>query len=170
LITITGGKWTTYRKMAEDSVNKAIETGGLKPVSCNTMHIPIHGMKVTSSNDLSVYGTDEENIKSLIKQTPLLATKLVEHLPYTKAEVVWVVRNEMARTIEDVLARRLRVLFLDAAAAIEAAPHVAALMAEELGYGESWIRTQIEDFTVLANRYLLSPLLAPVNVHSAELV
>ncbi len=170
LITITGGKWTTYRKMGEETVNKAIETGGLKAAACNTKNIRIHGCTSPSKTHMAVYGTDEININQLIQESPALNQKLVDHLPHTEAEVVWVVRHEMARTVEDVLARRLRMLFLDAHAALEAAPRVARLMAAELQKDESWINTQIDNFTRLANRYMLVPngkvntVGAPVNL------
>lgn len=156
LITITGGKWTTYRKMAEETVDKAVEAGGLRPASCNTKNIRIHGcVEVNAEDSLSVYGSDAPEISALMKSLPSLSNKLVEGQPYTEVEVIWAVRNEMARTVEDVLARRLRLLFLDAKAAIAAAPRVAELMAKELRYPDAWKIAQIEDFTALAGHYLL---------------
>jgi glycerol-3-phosphate dehydrogenase len=157
LITITGGKWTTYRKMAEDTVNKAIETAGLKYIPCKTKHLPVHGSsKDGDPNDhLFIYGTDAAGIRSLINENPSLNTKLIERLPYTCAEVVWAVRHEMARTVEDVLARRLRLLFLDAKAALQVAPKTAEIMAAELGRDENWQKKQISEFGTLANNYLL---------------
>jgi glycerol-3-phosphate dehydrogenase len=108
---------------------------------------------------LSVYGSDQQYIKALIKENPSLGTLLSDNLPYTEAEVTWAVRNEMARTVEDVLARRLRLLFLDAKAAMSIAPKVASIMATELGYDDHWEKEQVNIFTVLANRYLLeSPI------------
>ncbi|MEO6327746.1 MAG: glycerol-3-phosphate dehydrogenase/oxidase [Ginsengibacter sp.] len=155
LVTITGGKWTTYRKMAEETMDAAIKAGNLKPVICLTKNIKIHGCSNTESkNHLSIYGSDEENIKQLIKENPFFGNKLIDKLPYTVAEVIWAVRNEMARTIEDVLARRIRILFLDAKAAIEAAPEVAEIMAEELNYNEDWKTSQLNDFRILAEGYL----------------
>ncbi|MEJ7767053.1 MAG: glycerol-3-phosphate dehydrogenase/oxidase [Chitinophagaceae bacterium] len=158
LITITGGKWTTYRKMAEETVNKAIETGGLPAVACNTRNIKIHGcIAMPADQQFSIYGTDAEEIIQLIKQSPALGKSLVDGLPYTEAEVLWATRNEMARTVEDILARRLRMLFLDARAAITASTRVAELMAAELGYDKAWEEDQVKDFTKLANPYLLVP-------------
>ena len=117
LVTITGGKWTTYRKMAEETVNKAIEAGALPKRKSSTRDLKIHGSGNTSSKTfLAIYGTDENNIKALISNQPSLARKLHENFPYTEAQVIWAVRQEMARTVEDVLARRLRLLFLDAKA------------------------------------------------------
>lgn len=157
LVTITGGKWTTYRKMAAHTLDAAVKTGGLKPAVCQTKNIKIHGCCTTDSKThLSIYGTDEEAIRQLINENPLLRNKLIETLPYTRAEVIWAVRYEMARTIEDVLGRRIRILFLDAKAAIEAAPKVATIMAEELKYDEEWKRAQLVDFIRLANGYLIN--------------
>ncbi len=158
LITIIGGKWTTYRKMAEDTINAAIKIGGLLIKNCITKDLKIYGYtKEDSKNYLCIYGTDEENIRALIDKNSHLAKKLIAHLPYTIAEVIWAVKNEMARTVEDVLARRLRILFLDAKAAINVAPQVAAIVASELNYDKSWEDSQINSFVKLANDYLLSP-------------
>jgi glycerol-3-phosphate dehydrogenase len=156
LITITGGKWTTYRKMAEETVNKAIEVGKLSSVDCSTKEIAIHGCTTTAVKGyLSVYGTDAEKIQHLIREQPVLAEQLTDEFPYTAAEVVWAARNEMARTIEDVLARRMRMLFLNAKAALKAAPRVASLLASELNYDQSWEQSQLKEFNDLANQYLL---------------
>jgi glycerol-3-phosphate dehydrogenase len=158
LITITGGKWTTYRKMAEATVNKAIEITDLKKVSSKTKDLPIHGSEKNTGNhdyDFSIYGSDYSGILLLMTEDPSLNNKLVDGFPYMRAEVIWAVRNEMARTVEDVLARRLRLLFLDAKAAVLAAPKVAELMAKELGKNEEWKYKQLEDFYSLSKNYLL---------------
>ncbi len=158
LITITGGKWTTYRKMAELTVNKAIEISGLEKVACKTSALPLHGAEKTNGNDeykFSLYGTDYEKILALIQEDASFNNKIIDDFPYIKAEVIWSVRNEMARTVEDILARRLRLLFLDAKAAIKAAPVVADLMAKELGKDEHWKYDQLENFNALAKNYLL---------------
>jgi glycerol-3-phosphate dehydrogenase len=156
LLTITGGKWTTYRKMAEETVNKAIKVCNLPKQICKTKNIKIHGYtELPSGSYLSVYGSDENNIRQLVIADPSLANKLCDQLPYTRAEVVWAVRNEMARTIEDVLARRIRILFFDTRAAISAAPVVAELIAKELNRDEAWKKTQLVDFFNLAKEYLL---------------
>lgn len=158
LITITGGKWTTYRKMAEETVNKASEVGSLPAAACCTRQTRIHGCtEQTTDSHLATYGTDSIKILELLRNYPTLKTKLLDHFPYTEAEVVWAVRAEMARTVEDVLARRLRLLFLDAKAALQVAPRVAALMAEELGCNDQWIEEQVKEFSKLANLYLLDP-------------
>jgi glycerol-3-phosphate dehydrogenase len=157
LITITGGKWTTYRRMAQDTVDKAIETARLDPRKCITTNLPIHGNKsdVDRNDHLYVYGSDRDALLGLIKENPEWAEKLNPLLDYIKAEVVWAVRYEMARTVEDVLARRIRVLFLDAKAAMEMTPGVAALMAIELKKDQNWELSQVEEFIKLAKGYLL---------------
>ena len=159
LITITGGKWTTYRDMAEDVMNKAIVVGDLDKKECVTRNLKIHGYmeNVDRSNVGYVYGSDYEKIKKLESENPELAEKLHGRFDYTAAEVVWAVREEMALTVEDVLSRRLRATFLDARAAIDIAPKVASIMAKERGKDSNWERQQIEDFTNLAQHYLLVP-------------
>ncbi|MFD2863815.1 glycerol-3-phosphate dehydrogenase/oxidase [Mucilaginibacter antarcticus] len=156
LITITGGKWTTYRKMAEDVIDKVITTVGLAPRPCVTRNLQIHGCVNQPVDDhLSVFGADAALIRAMIIDRPELDEKLDEALPYLRAEVVWAVKNEMARTVEDVLARRLRILFLDARAAMKLAPKVAELMADELGYDIKWREDQTDFFIALANQYLI---------------
>ena len=157
LITITGGKWTTYRRMAEDTINKAILIGKLPNVSCKTALLQIRGSKEAPHNThhLNIYGSDQDSIQKLIIETPELGEKLHFRLPYTKAEIVWAIRNEMARTIDDILARRVRALFLDAKAAIEVAPLVASMLAKELGKDKLWQQQQIKEFTAIASHYIL---------------
>ena len=156
LITITGGKWTTYRKMAEDTVDQAIRTAGLRSVPCVTARLKIHGHATNGKSDdhLSVYGSDAAQIRALTQSRPELSHKLHEDFAYTAAEVVWAVHHEMARTVEDVLARRLRILFLNARVAVQMAPGVAGIVASELGRNYRWQEDQIREFTSLASRYL----------------
>jgi glycerol-3-phosphate dehydrogenase len=156
LLTIVGGKWTTYRHMAEDCVNHAITLGELSDVPSNTHNLKIHGYKEEESlTSLGVYGSDAEAILALAAADPRLAQHLHPALPYIAAEVVWGVREEMARTVDDVLSRRTRALFLNARAAIEMAPAVASLMAAELGQDQAWIDDQLRQFRELAQKYLL---------------
>lgn len=156
LITITGGKWTTYRKMAQDTVEEAINVGHLDKKPCVTQSLKIHGHKKTKkqASHLSLYGSDALLIQRLAAEVPELGQKLHDEFPNIKAEVIWAVRHEMAMTIEDVLARRLRILFLNALVAIEMAPVVAHLMAVELNYDEAWETAQIKGFKELALNYL----------------
>ncbi|MEC5165750.1 glycerol-3-phosphate dehydrogenase [Flavobacterium sp. PL11] len=159
LITITGGKWTTYRKIAEDIIDKAIRVRKLPKKECKTEHIAIHGNKITNARDrknhLYIYGTDISKIVELQNQEPELKEKLHPDYDYTMAEVAWAIRHEMARTIDDVLARRVRLLFLDARAAIASCEKVAQLLAKELGHDKTWTQNQIADFKTLANGFLL---------------
>ena len=157
LLTIVGGKWTTYRHMAEDCVNHAITLGELNDVPSGTHSLKIHGYKqdVDSLNSLGVYGSDAEKILALATADKRLGQRLHPDLPYIAAEVIWAVREEMARTVDDVLSRRTRALFLNARAAIEMAPAVARLMAKELGAGQDWIDQQLQQFHDLARKYLL---------------
>ncbi|MCB0451075.1 MAG: glycerol-3-phosphate dehydrogenase/oxidase [Confluentibacter sp.] len=157
LISIIGGKWTTYRRMAQDTLNRAIDLGKLPQASCKTKSLLIHGNngKLDDTNHLYIYGTDKKFIEQLILDSPELSEKLHPRLEFVKAEVVWAIRNEMARTIEDVLARRVRVLFLDSKAAIEISPLVATLLAKELNKNEQWRTQQISDFIKIAKQYVL---------------
>ncbi len=157
LVTIIGGKWTTYRAMGEDVINKAAILGGLEEKKCVTEHMPIHGYikNVKRENHMYVYGADIPELNQLISQNPKLGEKLHPDLPYLKAEVIWAVRKEMARTVDDVLSRRLRALFLDAKASIEMAPEVAELMAKEMEKKYSWTKSQITEFTKNAKGYTL---------------
>lgn len=162
LITITGGKWTTYRKIAEDIIDEAITVHHLEKKACKTEHISIHGNKKTNSldreNHLYIYGTDIPQIIELQNTQTELNEKLHPNYNYTMAEVAWAIRYEMARTVDDVLARRVRLLFLDARAAIASCEKVANLLAKELGHDEIWIRNQILEFNTIAQGFLLKEL------------
>lgn len=158
LVTITGGKWTTFRKMAEDTIDLAIKIGQLSSQPCPTKHFPIHGYSINTGDHswLRWYGSDVVPIKAMMKNEPELYELIHPKYPFTKAAVAWAVRQEMARTVEDVLARRIRILFLDAKAAIEMAPIVAAVMSKELKQDEAWVKKQITEFEKVAKGYLLS--------------
>jgi glycerol-3-phosphate dehydrogenase len=157
LITITGGKWTTYRRMAQDTINKVIALGKLPREKCQTKHLSIHGADGSADDDdhLYIYGTDQRAIEELIKGSPELGEKLHPRLEFLKVEVVWAVKNEMALSVEDVLARRVRILFLDAKASQDVAPQVAEILAEYLDKDEAWKQSQIEEFTQLADQYII---------------
>jgi glycerol-3-phosphate dehydrogenase len=142
LITLTGGKWTTYRNMAEDAVNRAIRTGGLPERKC-----------VTKS--LEIKDRSDAELAGIISERPFLAEKIHEDFSYRKVEIVSAVRYEMARTVEDVLARRTRILFLDAVAAKSVARETAEIIAAELGRDAEWIDKQVTEFVELAGRYLI---------------
>ncbi|WP_426329310.1 glycerol-3-phosphate dehydrogenase/oxidase [Pedobacter sp. R-06] len=155
LITITGGKWTTYRRMAEETVDLAITHAGLEPKACVTQNLSIHGSLTTATDShLAIYGSDRSKIEALIAQDPSLGNKLIPTFPYTEAEVLWSARNEMAETVEDILSRRLRILFINAQAAKDMAPRVASLLAKELSADKNWEINQIETFNKLADGYV----------------
>jgi glycerol-3-phosphate dehydrogenase len=156
LVTIAGGKWTTYRKMAEDVINKAISVARLPYRACVTTTLHLHGHEkgVDLAKHWSLYGTDAKEIKKLIRKNKKLGEFIAPHYPYLAAEVVWAARNEMARSVEDVLARRTRILFLDAKAAIAAAPFVAQILAKELKKSAAWQEKQVREFKRVARNYL----------------
>ena len=157
LITITGGKWTTYRKMAEDTVNAGIRARKLPFRPCRTKDIKIHGYLENPDRDdrMYIYGSDLLEILKLQKENPAWSEKLEAGSDFTAGEVIWAVRKEMARTVDDVLARRVRVLYLDARKSIALAPRVAEIMAAELGRDREWVRNQVEEFTELARGYVM---------------
>jgi len=157
LLTICGGKWTTYRHMAEDCVNQAAMLARLPENPCVTGDLHLHGFhtNATKFGPLRVYGSDAPAIQELMRAEPALAEPLDKALPYTGAEVVWAARRELACTIEDVLARRTRALFLNAKAAIRMAPRVAELMAREFGRDDAWITAQVRQFKKVAKNYTI---------------
>lgn len=158
LITIIGGKWTTYRKMAQDTLDLAIRYMHIPTKECVTEAFMIHGNKKDPdfSDPLYVYGTDADEIRKLITSSSAMSEKLHPAYAYTVGEVTWLIRNEMPRTLEDVLARRLRILFLDARAAMAMAPRVARVLAEERGKDTAWASAQLEAFNKVASNYILN--------------
>jgi glycerol-3-phosphate dehydrogenase len=158
LVTICGGKWTTYRHMAEDCVDQAATLAQLAERPCATRQLRIHGFHDSAKQfgPLAVYGADALKIQQFIAGDARLGERLHRSLPYVKAEVIWAAREEMARTVEDVLARRTRALFLNAWAALEMAPAVAQLMASELGWDEAVLQKQLAEFRTVAANYVLS--------------
>ncbi len=158
LITVAGGKWTTYRRMGQDAIDRVCAVAALPKSPSRTLEMKLHGwVNIPAANAPEwerVYGSDLPAIQSLSSNDPRLEELLHPRLPYRKREVVWAARNEMARTVEDVLARRTRALFLDARAAIEAAPAVACLLAGELAKCDSWRDQQVATFVQAARGYL----------------
>lgn len=161
LVTITGGKWTTYRKMAADTLDQAAIVAGLDERPCVTAALRLHGSEESTGQGFSsthphwaAYGTEAPALKAAASKDPAYNELLHPALPYIGVEVVWAARHEMARTVEDVLARRTRSLLLDARASMEAAPKVAGWLARELARDEKWEREQIESYRELAAKYL----------------
>lgn len=158
LVTITGGKWTTYRQMAEETVDIALKTNKLPFRKCNTRNLRIHGyMENPDRNHWKyIYGSDQEEIKKLESENPDFARKLHADYDFTAGEVVWAVRKEMARTVDDVLARRVRALYIDALASMAMAPLVASVIAAELKKDTEWENRQVKDYIEMAKGYILS--------------
>jgi glycerol-3-phosphate dehydrogenase len=158
LLTTTGGKWTTYRNMAEHAVDQAADYARLDERPCVTRSLNVHGFHSNADRfgALSMYGSDALAIQALMHTTPSLSDPLHPQLPYTGAEVVWATRHEMARTVEDVLARRTRALFLNARAAAAMASEVGRLMARELGWDAPQQAAQVAAFVELAKGYQVS--------------
>jgi glycerol-3-phosphate dehydrogenase len=152
LVSIAGGKWTTYRNMAHDCVDQAATLADLPDKECVTKTLNVHGYHTNAAKfgDLSFYGSDAPAILKLVDEDETLGRKLDAELPYIEAEVIWAAREEMARTVEDVLARRTRALFLNAKAAVRMAPRVSAILAKELGHDEKWQADQVEKFNQVA--------------------
>jgi glycerol-3-phosphate dehydrogenase len=158
LITVTGGKWTTYRRMGQDTIDRATQVAALPKRPSPTLELRIHGWTpdATTANSPweSVYGSDLPALRALSAQDSSLDALLHPRLPFRRREVVWAARYEMARTVEDVLARRTRALFLDARAAIDAAPAVADLLARELHRCDGWKADDLRSFQETAKGYL----------------
>jgi glycerol-3-phosphate dehydrogenase len=159
LISIIGGKWTTYRKMAEDVVDKAIDVMSTPRRPCITSTLPIHGNvlaeHVHPHERLRIYGSEADVIHAIQLDDPRNRERIHPDHPYTAAEVIHAARSEMAITVEDVLARRVRLLFLDARAAIASAEKVARILAAEVGHDEQWVQAQVREFQALASGYVL---------------
>ena len=159
LLSIAGGKWTTYRKMAEDCVDHAATLACLDERPCQTRNLRIHGCHEHAEQfgELRYYGSAATGIQELIAADRSLERRLHPALPVTAAQVIWGARHEMARTVDDVLARRTRILLLDARAAMAASPEAARLLAVELGRDEEWQRDQVHQFAEIASHYVVKP-------------
>ncbi|NJN28828.1 MAG: glycerol-3-phosphate dehydrogenase/oxidase [Cyclobacteriaceae bacterium] len=155
LLTLTGGKWTTYRKMAEDAIDKAMMIGGFPGRKSVTENLLIHGytLHFSMAHPHAVYGSDMEAMQALAIEKPEYAGMLSEALGISKAQLIWAIREEMAVGIEDFLARRTRALFLDARESINICEAVAHLMAKELNLDENWENDQIVKYKAMASAY-----------------
>jgi glycerol-3-phosphate dehydrogenase len=143
--------------MAEDAVDHAATLGRLDERPCVTRDLSVHGAidGAERFGDLAAYGADAPAIQDLVRAEPSLGERLHPALPTIGAEVAWAARHEMARTVEDVLARRSRALFLDARAALAMAPAAAEIMRRELGRDTAWAQAQIEAFARVAEGYVV---------------
>lgn len=158
LVTVTGGKWTTYRRMGQDTIDRACAVGSLPKRASRTLDLKLHGWIESSTEGDSdwehVYGADLPSLRTLASEDSALDALLHPRLPFRMREVVWAARYEMARTVEDILARRTRALFLDARAAIEAAPAVARVLAKELKRSDAWREKDLQRFLETAEGYV----------------
>ena len=156
LLTMVGGKWTTFRRMGEDLVNKAEKNNNWSHVRTKTKHLKIHGYKenVNYDNPLHFYGSDEEPLIELSKQNGW-DSSISDSMGVIKAQVIWAVRNEMALNVEDFLARRVRCQLLDAKESVKMAPVVAKIMAKELEKDEAWQTKQVADYLEVTSNYIL---------------
>jgi glycerol-3-phosphate dehydrogenase len=160
LVSLMGGKWTTYRKMAEDAVDDAAQVGGLPARKCVTEELRLHGWLAAEDaalpehGPMRMYGADAARVRTFLDSDPAHRTKLHPRLPYLCGQLRWAVREELARSLEDLLSRRTRSLVLDARAAIEAAPRAAAILAEELGRDAAFAQAQLDAFLDVAGGYL----------------
>ena len=158
LITVIGGKWTTYRTMAEDTVDQAMLIGQLKASPCTTHNLPIFGYDESlnlTEDPLAVYGIEKQALLDLEDKIPVYGELISKSLPLKASQVIWAVRHEMARTLEDMLARRVRGLFLDVNESLRIAPQVAQIMASELNESPDWIINQLTEFKAIARHYQL---------------
>ena len=157
LMTMIGGKWTTFRRMAEDIISKAEKVNRLNRTRSVTRKMKVRGYKesVDMNDPYYVYGTDKDAMLDLLTGNPALGEYLSESLQIIKAQVVWAVREEMAMTVEDVLSRRTRCQLLDARESIRMAPEVASIMAEEMGKDQQWVRSQVLAYEEVTRNYFL---------------
>jgi len=155
LLSIIGGKWTSYRRMAEETIDRAIRAGILENKKCMTKTFSLFSLDpALHEKRLQIYGNKAVEIEEMMCEKPSLRELMNPLLPYTRAEIIWICRNEMPRTLEDMLARRTRSLFLDVRASITIAPVVADIMAEELRYDDKWKDQQLEEYNKLTINYL----------------
>ncbi len=156
-MTITGGKWTTYRLMAQQAVDRALRLLGSGKKRCITADLKLHaweaGPKAGAPVDFREYGSERAALMEVVAGEQGGGSRLHAQLPYVMGQIVWAIRNEMARTVEDILARRTRSLFLNARASIESAPAVAAVLGRELGRDAQWQASQVAAFSALAQHY-----------------
>jgi len=156
LVSLVGGKWTTFRRMGQDTIDVFYKLNSIKKVDSCSKNLLIHGAFKdidAFKNTIDVYGTDAPLLNDLAKANPEWNQQLHPNFPNKAVEVIWAVREEMAQTVDDVLSRRMRILFQDVNAAIELAPQVAALMKVELNKDTSWEQEQISTFNKIANKY-----------------
>jgi glycerol-3-phosphate dehydrogenase len=155
LLSVVGGKWTTYRRMAEETIDRAMKAGFVEKRKCATSHLQLGNTDLESNaGRLKIYGEGYPELKKIISEDPSSGIPIHARLPYTKAEIAWICMNEMPVNVEDVLARRTRSILLNARASADIAPEVASIMAETLGLDQQWQSSQIKAYNELIDRYL----------------
>jgi len=165
LVTVTGGKWTTCRRVGPDTVDTAADVGGLSPAHPATASLRLFGY--STRGDLlapwRVYGAQADAVRELGEADAELDRLMHPSLPYRLSQAAWAARHEMAVRVEDVLARRTRALFLNARAAVAAAPAVARVMAAELGRDDEWVDVEVRSFRALAGWYIATAMKRPTD-------
>jgi glycerol-3-phosphate dehydrogenase len=157
VVTVTGGKLTTYRRMAADAVDAAVQVVGDPTPPSRTKHLrlfggegiapPVAALEPSTHEHLAGrYGTEAEAVRALTVGDPDLAAPLVPGLPYVRAEAIYAVRHEMARTLDDVLSRRTRARLLARDASAAAAADVAELLAPELGWSAAERDAEVDGY------------------------
>jgi glycerol-3-phosphate dehydrogenase len=155
LFTIIGGKWTTYRKMGEDMVNRIEQELLWKSRKTATETLSIHGSSLVTDWDdpFYYYGSDAISLRKMMHESG--NGWISESLQIHETQVIWAIRNEMARTLEDILSRRTRALLLDAKESVRIAKPVAEIMASEMGKDADWVNSQVSAYLHLAEKYML---------------
>jgi glycerol-3-phosphate dehydrogenase len=168
VVTVTGGKLTTYRKMAQDTVDAVVRELGESPRRrrCITKHLPLVGATTKTRDPVAMaqpqarllgrYGSESAHVLALADGYPDLLEPAVAGLPYTRAELVYAAREEMAQTLDDVLSRRTRAMIQRAQATMAAAPAVAALIATDMGWSAAEADEQAARFTESCEKELLT--------------
>lgn len=159
LVSIMGGKWTTYRKMAKDVINAASTLVALPRVKSTTQFLKLHGYDKNAANygDLSIYGSDALLIEEIYSENALYEKQLHPDYSITVGQLLFSIRHEKAKSIEDLLARRTRLLFLDVQASISVALVVGNILATELNKDKEWLYSEVQSFIQTANTYLPQP-------------
>ena len=155
LVSVVGGKWTTYRRMAEETLDKAAEAGLIEKKKCTTQKLQLADVNMLKeAGRLAIYGEGYHEIFRMISEDPSSGLPLHKKLPYTRAEILWICRNEMPVHIDDVLARRTRAILLNGNASAEIAREIAMIMAETSGYDSNWQKREVEEYMNMINKYI----------------
>lgn len=157
LFTLIGGKWTTFRRMAEDLLKSVEKSKNWQRTKSQTRNFHIHGYQseIDRNDALYFYGADKMLLNELCSKNIGYQNLISEKLQLFEVQVYWAVHNEMARTVEDVLARRTRCILFDSRESVRIAPVVAKIMANELEKDAEWVDSQVRSFEELSKNYML---------------